>query len=148
MDAISTSLAICTSPAMDATTVYPHRIMIGTKRAFTNNYAYEYSFNEQIEAFICETTTDTGLPGEVLLIASTEMGDGVWFVAAEGRRESGVFTARQAVFRTQENFWEAGQHFWQVNQNAGRSMLGRVPDPDWNTEWALTSETRHGTVTP
>ncbi len=102
MDAITTSLAICTIPPMDATTVYPHRIMIGTKRAFANNYAYEYSFNEQIEAFICETTTDTGLPGEVLLIASTEMGDGVWFVAAEGRRESGVFTARQAVFRTQE----------------------------------------------
>ena len=82
------------------------------------------------------------LPGEVLLIASTDMGDGVWIVAAEGRREGGVFVARQAVFRTQENFWEAGQHYWQVNKNAGRLEMGRVPEPEWDTEWALNAETR------
>ena len=45
-----------------------------------------------------------------------------WYVASEGQlSRSGDgqrFHGRQMVFRTRDQFWEAGEHEWQMNANS------------------------------
>ena len=125
----------------------PTRISIGTRKAFQNHYEFKYVFNDAVNGYFCEQTTEFGRDSEVLAIFTLDMPDGPWHVAMEGRieDESGASKARQIAFRTQASFWEAGSYQWQVCHIAtchgmsilpsiatcqGPSGMSRVK-PDW-----------------
>ena len=99
------------------------QIHIGTKTAFEQNYFHEYGLNPASGAYSCSKTTDNGLQGEISVLSKTQSTDGAWCTAVEGRvNDDNEFVPRQSVFRTQENFWEAGWHNWQVNEAASLSL--------------------------
>ena len=72
--------------------------------------------------YVCDHQTTTSVDGEVMAISvgSDEYGN-TWYAASEGQlSQSGDgqrFHGRQMVFRTRDQFWEAGEHEWQMNAN-------------------------------
>ena len=137
---------------LDPAQNYPEQISIATQKVHADKNPYVYTFDTTVRVYMCKTPTNNGLPDEVLVLIKEAMQDGVWFLAVEGSLRDGDFQARQSVFRTQENFWEAGQHRWQINKKAGRKAVGQVPDAKWerdltaetkvDSEWVLKSETK------
>ena len=77
------------------------------------------------------------------MLSKMQSTDGAWYTAVEGRvNDDNEFVPRQSVFRTQENFWEAGWHNWQVNEAASPNALPGTPDL-WNATWqGAWAETR------
>ena len=94
----------------------PIAIQIGTRKAFKNNQAYDYTWDESRLIFKCRKTTAAGMPGEILAIMVEDTSAGIWYVAVEGQLCPG-FKQRRPAFRTQAEFWQPGWHEWQVNQN-------------------------------
>ena len=120
----------------------PVRIAIGTEKAFDNQYAYNYSFNEDTRTYVCNQTTQNGRPNEVLMIAPVGLPDGTWFVAVEGLVIDGAFEARQMAFRTQAEFWVPGWHTWQTNSACCRRAVETIPPACWDVDWLLNAATR------
>ena len=127
---------------MDQNVEYPQKIQIATRQFYAENKPFVYEYQEAVRTFMCQTPTDKGLAGEVLMIHPVEMQGENWFVAIEGSLRDGEFQGRQSVFRTQENFWELGQHYWQVNKQASQEAVGQVPHAEWDSDWALQAETK------
>ena len=101
----------------------PVTLSIGTQRAFDGGYQYTYRFVREIQLYVCDQRTTTGVDGEVMAISISSDDDGnTWYAASEGQlSQSGDgqrFHGRQMVFRTQEQFWLAGEHEWQMNANS------------------------------
>ena len=131
---------------MASTVVYsdpvelPVTLTIGTQRAFDGGRQYTYHFMQEIQLYVCDKTT-TGVDGEVMAISISSDDDGkTWYVASEGQlSRSGDgqrFHGRQMVFRTRDQFWEAGEHEWQMNAN---SSATNTDDSVWgNSMRAVT----------
>ena len=101
----------------------PVTLSIGTQRAFDGGYQYTYRFVQEIQLYVCDQRTTTGVDGEVMAISISSDDDGnTWYAASEGQlSQSGDgqrFHGRQMVFRTRAQFWEAGEHEWQMNANS------------------------------
>ena len=135
--------AVVAMPA-DATAVYtrlsqlPVTLSIGTKAAFQNGSKYDHRFVNEIQMYLCDTHTTTGVSGEVMTIQTcADEDDKTWYCAWEGQMDGSGFHGRQMAFRTRERFWEAGTHVWQVNANSS----GTNTD---NTTWSgeLSASTR------
>jgi hypothetical protein len=125
---------------------FRHRIAIGTKKAFQEGYAFQYDMIDD-GAYVCRTTTETGLEGEVMFFVQIDEGATAWHVACEGTiLQDGSFEIRQPCFRTRENFWEAGWHAWECNSSRTRTQTPaymHAVDPLWDSENVLSCETRH-----
>ena len=124
----------------------PQRIAIGTVKAFRNGYDYRYekhimSGHGSRCLYVCDTPTETGLPGEKIFIIS----DGEYWYACEGTVEAGRFDVRQACFRTKASFWEADWHAWEINGSRHDQPGRQYADGQWTSgSWSgeLQCETR------
>jgi hypothetical protein len=105
----------------------PTVIHIGTRNFWKQGKQFVYNWLPVHNFFMCDKTTDSGLPGENLVIMIADSSTGPWYVAVEGVLTAAGFQGRRAAFRTQEEFWRAAWHEWQVNQNNSGG------DPDWDT---------------
>ena len=119
---------------MASTVVYsdlkelPVTLSIGTQRAFDGGYQYTYRFVQEIQLYVCDQRTTTGVDGEVMAISISSDDDGnTWYVASEGQLSGSGdgqrFHGRQMVFRTRAQFWEAGEHEWQMNANCSATNM-------------------------
>ncbi len=115
----------------------PIAIQIGTRKAFKNNQAYDYFWDESRRIFMCRKTTAAGMSGEILAIMVEDTPAGTWYVAVEGQLGP-VFVQRRPAFRTQAEFWQPGWHQWQVNQNDS----GGHANWDMRDEYRLSAETK------
>ena len=96
----------------------PVTLSIGTQAAFKSGYKYDYRFVDEIQMYLCDSHTTTGVTGEVMAIqGATDPENQMWYVAWEGQMDGSDFRGRQMAFRTQERFWEPGTHVWQLNAN-------------------------------
>ena len=113
----------------------PIAIQIGTEKAYRNNEAYDYTWDESLRIFKCRKTTEAG---EILAIMVEDTDEtGIWYVAVEGQLCPG-FVQRRPAFRTQAEFWQPGWHEWQVNQNS----LGGRANWDMRDDYRLSAETK------
>ena len=120
----------------------PVTLSIGTQRAFDGGYQYTYRFVQEIQLYVCDQRTTTGVDGEVMAISISSDDDGkTWYVASEGQlSQSGDgqrFHGRQMVFRTQEEFWVAGEHKWQMNAN---SSATNTDDSVWGKSMSAVTQ--------
>ena len=115
------------------------RFTIGTRKAFANNYAYEYQ-RVQIGSewiYVCNKGSEWARRNEILLLLPD---GGVW-TAFDGclGSDGKTFYCRQPVFRClNEDITRAGDHVWQTNQAA--SQNGNGFPVRWDGE--LRAETR------
>ena len=82
-----------------------------------------------MECCVCNKVTDYGLPGEMMFI----IGSGTYWYACEGIWQDGNQTIRQAVFRTQENFWEKDKHSWETNYDRHKQPTAQYTHGKWMT---------------
>ena len=134
-------------------TMLPSEVHIGTRNAFRQGREYKYLYDQRINGYICDHQTTTSVDGEVLAIMIQDDPNGTgWYVAVEGRfaeNEPERFIGRQAVFRTQERFWETGNHEWQLNSESSSrntlvtwdgSMTARTEVPQNAAEIAVSTQ--------
>ena len=137
---------------MASTVVYsdpkelPVTLSIGTQRAFDGDYQYTYRFVREIQLYVCDQRTTTGVDGEVMAISISSDDDGnTWYAASEGQlSQSGDgqrFHGRQMVFRTRAQFWEAGEHEWQMNAN---SSATNTDDSRWGDTLRAVTQVDEG----
>ena len=137
---------------MASTVVYsdpkelPVTLSIGTQRAFDGGYQYTYRFMQEIQLYVCDHQTTTGVDGEVMAISISSDDDGTtWYAASEGhlsRSGDGQrFHGRQMVFRTRAQFWEAGEHEWQMNAN---SSATNTDDSSWGDTLRAVTQVDEG----
>ncbi len=113
--------------AMPGRTVYPERLWIGTKKAYTD--AWPFPCVNIDGFFVCSAqSTENGRDGEIMAILPFKDGSVIWYVACEGKMAVGQFVPRQACFRTTDNFWETGWHKWETNQKVCKDH--QVTDPE------------------
>ena len=120
----------------------PATLSIGTQSAFDGGYQYTYRFVQEIQLYVCDQRTTTGVDGEVMAISISSDDDGkTWYVASEGQlSRSGDgqrFHGRQMVFRTRDQFWEAGEHEWQMNAN---SSATNTDDSVWGRSMSAVTQ--------
>ena len=117
----------------------PQKFTIGNRKHIRENNAFQYVLtavpfqNGMQGLYVCETPCNE-VPGEVMFI----MGHDEWWYACEGTiGGDGRVSVRQACFRTQTSFWEAGDHMWQVNncQSADNAPETHWYDGDWENEY-------------
>ena len=101
-----------------------------------------YRFVQEIQLYVCDQRTTTGVDGEVMAISISSDDDGnTWYAASEGQlSQSGDgqrFHGRQMVFRTQEQFWVAGEHEWQLNAN---SSATNTDDSAWGKSMSAVTQ--------
>ena len=124
----------------------PVTLSIGTQRAFDGGYQYTYRFVREIQLYVCDQRTTTGVDGEVMAISISSDDDGnTWYAASEGQlSQSGDgqrFHGRQMVFRTRAQFWEAGEHEWQMNAN---SSATNTDDSSWGDTLRAVTQVDEG----
>ena len=73
----------------------PPNIFIGTRNVFQKGEPFAYIFHEGVQAYICDKTTDNGLPGENLAIVSSTDAGGHWYAATEGVHPGRQFRGSQ-----------------------------------------------------
>ena len=120
----------------------PVTLSIGTQRAFDGGYQYTYRFVQEIQLYVCDQRTTTGVDGEVMAISISSDDDGnTWYAASEGQlSRSGDgqrFHGRQMVFRTRDQFWEAGEHEWQMNANGSAT---NTDDSVWGKSMSAVTQ--------
>ena len=120
----------------------PVTLSIGTQRAFDGGYQYTYRFVQEIQLYVCDQRTTTGVDGEVMAISISSDDDGnTWYAASEGQlSQSGDgqrFHGRQMVFRTRDQFWEAGEHEWQMNANSSATI---TDDSAWGKSMSAVTQ--------
>ena len=120
----------------------PVTLSIGTRRAFDGGYQYTYRFVQEIQLYVCDQRTTTGVDGEVMAISISSDDDGnTWYVASEGQLSGSGdgqrFHGRQMVFRTRDQFWEAGEHEWQMNAN---SSATNTDDSAWGKSMSAVTQ--------
>ena len=54
----------------------PVTLLIGTQRAFDEGYQYTYRFVHEIQLYVCDQRTTTGVDGEVMAISISSDDDG------------------------------------------------------------------------
>ena len=124
----------------------PVTLSIGTQRAFDGGYQYTYRFVQEIQLYVCDQRTTTGVDGEVMAISISSDDDGnTWYVASEGQLlgsgDGQRFHGRQMVFRTRDQFWEAGEHEWQMNAN---SSATNTDDSRWGDTLRAVTQVDEG----
>ena len=124
----------------------PVTLSIGTQRAVDGGCQYTYRFVQEIQLYVCDQRTTTGVDGEVMAISISSDDDGnTWYVASEGQlSQSGDgqrFHGRQMVFRTRAQFWEAGEHEWQMNANSNAT---NTDDSRWGDTLRAVTQVDEG----
>ena len=120
----------------------PVTLSIGTQAAFKSGYKYDYRFVDEIQMYLCDSHTTTGVPGEVMAIqGATDPENQMWYVAWEGQMDGSDFRGRQMAFRTQERFWEDGTHQWQLNAN---SSSKNTDNTHWTGEMSTITKVPEG----
>ena len=123
---------------------WPAKIMIGTEKAFKNNYFYEYEKKKigQETVYVCSKGSEWSRVNELLVLRCERSQDGtiIWTAYDSSEAQGGrTVLCRQAVFRcVGANITEASFYTWQTNYNADKL------NPGVSTNWQgnLLAETR------
>ena len=117
----------------------PERLIIGTTKAFENNYAFEYE-KKQINdetIYVCTKGSEWARTNEVLVLRCEA---GIWTAFDSAVSADGLtLQCRQPVFRClATDITQPGWHTWQTNYAASPNDAGLAVD--WQD--ALWAETR------
>ena len=118
---------------------WPERIIIGTKKAFENGYAFK-SEKKEIAGetiYVCSKGSEWARANEVLVLRCENE---TWTAFdSEVSADGTTLQCRQRVFRCLDaDITEPGWHSWQINDLASSDAAG--DDTDWRG--ALSAETR------
>ena len=116
----------------------PAHISIGTKRAFAKGYDFKYSYNETLNAYVCEKGSEWARPSECLAL----MKENEEWIAYDALCTHDKASCRQAVFKSTSNILEEGWHIWEINYSAGKENENDVL-PDWQGDnWHVQTQHR------
>ena len=97
----------------------PVTVSIGTQRVFNGGYQYTYRFVQEIQLYVCDQRTTTGVDGEVMAISISSDGDGnTWYMSLQKASCRGLAMARGSM----ADKWCSAH---EINSGRLESMSGR-----------------------